>query len=84
MNCWEFKGCGRERGGHNEEAYGVCPAYPDNGRECARVAGTLCSGEVQGMFAQKLVACLRCDYYRSPHYERTFLPSSEAVTGRRE
>ena len=59
MNCWEFKKCGREKN---------CPAYPEHGTQCARVAGTLCGGKVQGIFALKLSSCLQCDFYQSPHY----------------
>ena len=72
MNCWEFKKCGRELGGVNVEKLGACPAYPDHGRHCARVAGTLCGGDIQGSFAQKLPNCMHCDFYKSPHYERDY------------
>jgi hypothetical protein len=69
MNCWEFKKCGREVGGVKAAELGVCPAYPDNGKLCARVAGTLCRGQVQGSFAVKLANCLKCEFYLSPHYQ---------------
>ena len=26
INCWEFKGCGRESRGNNVSSLGVCPA----------------------------------------------------------
>jgi hypothetical protein len=71
MNCWEFKKCGREKGGLNAKALGVCPAYPDKGRQCARVAGTLCGGTVQGSFASKLNNCMKCEFYTSDNYDRT-------------
>jgi hypothetical protein len=29
LNCWEFKKCGREPGGHKVEELGVCPATTD-------------------------------------------------------
>lgn len=70
MNCWEFKKCGREAGGSNSAEFGVCPAYPDKGQGCAKLAGTLCGGEVQGSFASKLVNCIQCDFYKSDHYQR--------------
>ncbi len=76
MNCWEFKRCGREEGGVNVHQLGVCPAYPDKGKACARVAGTLCGGKTQGYFAMKLASCMVCDYYKSMHYVGTFLPST--------
>lgn len=68
MNCWEFKKCGRETGGVKAEELGVCPAYPDNGKSCARVCGTLCGGQVQGTFATKLANCMLCEFYKSEHY----------------
>ena len=68
MNCWEFKQCGRQAGGARAAELGVCPAYPNDGRSCARVAGTLCGGQVQGSFAVKLASCMACEFYRSPHY----------------
>jgi len=74
LNCWEFKKCGRQRGGHNSETLGVCVATYDerlhgihgglnSGRACWMVAGTLCGGKVQGTFAQKMKNCLQCDFY---------------------
>ncbi len=68
MNCWEFKKCGREAGGTNSSLLGVCPAYPDHGQCCARVAGTLCGGTAQGTFATKLATCVDCDFFLSEHY----------------
>jgi len=47
-----------------------CPAYPDQGNHCARVAGTLCNDQVQGIFALKLINCMQCEFYRSPNYDR--------------
>ena len=79
MNCWEFKKCGRESGGAKAKELGVCSAFPSNGTCCARVAGTLCGGKVQGTFAMKLASCMTCDYYKSPHYDRTRQPTA-AVT----
>jgi hypothetical protein len=70
MNCWEFKKCGRENG--NDGELGACPAYPDGGMQCARIAGTFCGGEVQGTFAQKLASCMSCDFYNSVHYDMDY------------
>jgi len=70
MKCWEFKNCGREAGGVNAKELGVCPAYPDHGAHCARIAGTLCGGKVQGSFAMKLASCMKCDFFMSEDYER--------------
>ncbi len=70
MNCWEFKHCGREAGGARVRQLGQCPAYPSFGTTCARTAGTLCGGVVQGTFASKLANCLKCDFYLSEHYAK--------------
>lgn len=72
MDCWEFMKCGREEGGKKTGELGVCPAYPKHGKHCARVAGTFCGGKVQGIFAQKLLNCMKCDFYNSPHYDRKY------------
>jgi len=70
VNCWEFKQCGREKGGVNVDHQGCCPAYPDHGKRCAFVAGTFCGGERQGSFAKKLTSCLQCDFFQSVHYDK--------------
>ena len=69
MNCWEFKKCGREAGGSKAAELGVCPAYPDHGKTCARTTGTLCGGQVQGSFAMKLYR-MQCNFYQSEHYDK--------------
>jgi hypothetical protein len=69
MNCWEFKKCGREKSGHNSKSLGVCPAYPDHGNNCARVAGTLCGGKVQGTFAMKIPDCLQCEFFNRENHQ---------------
>ena len=74
VNCWEFKKCGREEGGSKSDEFGVCPAAIDanvngvnmglnGGRSCWVLAGTLCGGAVQGVFAEKLANCVSCDFY---------------------
>ena len=75
MNCWDFMKCGRQGGGERAGELGVCPAYPDHGKHCARLAGTLCGGAVQGVFATKLATCLKCDFYRSEHYDKDYTGS---------
>jgi methyl-accepting chemotaxis protein len=47
--CWEYIKCGFERN---------CPAYPDHGRDCWTVDGTLCRGEKQGTADQKKQDCI--------------------------
>ncbi len=76
MNCWEFKKCGRESGGSKADELGICPAAieikvnrvnggKNGGRACWVIAGTLCGGKVQGLFANKLANCLECDFYKN-------------------
>ncbi len=55
QTCWEFMKCGKER---------ECPAYPDKGFTCWNVPGTVCRGEIQGGYSDKIGECrTRCDYY---------------------
>lgn len=80
LNCWEFTNCGREPGGKKTQELGVCPASVEArlhgvhhgknaGRACWVVAGTLCSGEVQGTFGKKFKSCEQCDFYRKAKTE---------------
>jgi hypothetical protein len=73
LNCWEFKKCGKGLGGENAFQE-VCPAATNvlldgihegtnAGRACWTVSGTMCDGEVQGTFAQKLKNCGSCKFY---------------------
>ena len=75
MNCWAVKACGRQPGGENTEAHGVCPAALLNefdgvnrgeraGRFCWAVAGSLCGGQVQGTYAKKLMNCINCEFLK--------------------
>jgi hypothetical protein len=74
-NCWEFKKCGREKGGNKTQDLGVCPAASDTscdginngknaGRICWAIAGTFCDSKVQGDFAQKSVSCMSCEVFK--------------------
>lgn len=74
MNCWEFEECGREVNGKKSKELGVCPAATNSrlhevndginaGRSCWALAGTLCGGQIQGTYAQKLGSCLNCDFF---------------------
>ena len=69
-NCWEYTSCGRHEGGPRAKL-GICPAYPAGGRTCADLTGTVCSGRVHSSHAEKLLDCLRCDFYNSDHYDRS-------------
>jgi hypothetical protein len=72
MHCWEFKNCGRQPGGAKAKELGVCSVYPNHGRHCARITGTLCGGKVQGTFGAKVANCMQCDFYNSPHYDKSY------------
>ena len=76
LNCWDFKRCGRERGGARAAKLGVCPAAKDShftgmnrgtnaGRYCWRIAGTFCEGKTEGSFSQGLMSCSFCEFYQS-------------------
>ncbi len=80
MNCWEFRKCGRERGGTHSYELGVCPSWPKHGLECATISGTMCGGEVQGTAAQKLGNCEKCAFYQSEHYDGSCSCPSPADT----
>ena len=79
-NCWEVKNCGREPNGAKEIELGACNAATDSrldgihdgkngGRTCWVIAGTLCGGKVQGIFAAKLQNCLKCEFYNTVNNE---------------
>lgn len=76
VNCWEFRECGRQPGGAKALELGICPATSEakvdgvnggknGGRACWGIAGTLCGGKVQGTFAEKMVSCYSCEFYKS-------------------
>jgi methyl-accepting chemotaxis protein len=55
-NCWELVKCGREE---------MCPAYPHHGRECFAVTATMCRGEEQGSYQEKIQKCRdECKFYK--------------------
>ena len=75
LNCWEFKKCGREKGGSHTHELGICPAATseqlnglhggtNGGRVCWFVVGTFCNGDVQGTYAKKYKSCIYCDFYK--------------------
>jgi hypothetical protein len=74
-NCWEVKKCGREPGGERINEFGICPAAieekvtgindgKNGGRCCWGIAGTFCNEEIQGIFAKKMLDCVRCEFYQ--------------------
>ncbi len=88
-NCWEYTKCGRNLGGPNTEAFGICPAAittrlngihggKNAGRACWVVAGTFCGDVVEGTFARKHEDCADCDFYKLVKSEEnaSFIPAS--------
>ena len=88
-NCWEHFSCGREPDGNMVHELGVCPAAnfegahgflngKNGGRACAYVAGTFCSGTIQGTAREKEKNCIKCEFYnhlRGHHRDEMSLPS---------
>ena len=75
LNCWEFKGCGREYSSGWSGELGVCPATvastlngvhggSNAGRVCWVVAGTFCDCLIQGTFARGIDSCVQCDFFQ--------------------
>ncbi|MCK8058513.1 MULTISPECIES: two-CW domain-containing protein [unclassified Fusibacter] len=86
-NCWEYCKCGREPGGINKDALGVCPATTDEladgylggtngGRACVYITGTYCSGEIQEDYKRKVKNCKMCDFYHSLRHEHDIAMSA--------
>lgn len=74
LNCWEYMSCGRQPGGNKADELGICPVTVDaranrindginGGRACWAITGTLCGGEKQGNYTQKLRSCLQCNFF---------------------
>jgi len=70
LNCWEIKECGRD----DPNGRNPCPVVLSHnshgtnhgknaGRYCWRIAGTYCNEECQGLFADKVEDCSRCDVF---------------------
>lgn len=59
MNCWEKMWC-------SAEVRGKCRAYPDHGKDCWKVTGTMCGGGAikAKTITEKINYCRGCDYYR--------------------
>jgi len=88
-NCWEIKQCGRVPGELHAENLRVCPAAicrrldgvhggHNAGRACWAVSGTLCSGKVQGTFANKHKDCEQCEFFKQVKEEEG--PQFQAIT----
>jgi signal transduction histidine kinase len=58
--CWEIMRCGVDRTGNAAER---CPAFPNYGRICWSVAGTLSETKVHCPVAEKIGDCHKCTFY---------------------
>ena len=58
--CWEIMRCGVEK---SENAADRCPAFPNYGRICWSVAGTLSETKVHCAVAEKIGDCRKCTFY---------------------
>jgi signal transduction histidine kinase len=58
--CWEIMRCGVEK---SENATERCPAFPNYGRICWSVAGTLSETKVHCTVAEKIGDCRKCSFY---------------------
>lgn len=74
QNCWEFFNCGLQKSSQRSSDLHRCPAAIERrldgvhggknaGRACWAVSGTLCGGQLQGGYPEKLKSCTSCDFY---------------------
>jgi DNA-binding XRE family transcriptional regulator len=57
--CWEIQGC-------PPETKEKCPAWEfDSGHLCWFISGTICQGEVQGNWQDKMSICRKCKVFKS-------------------
>lgn len=58
MDCWSFMDC-------PEDVRFQCPAYPGNGRDCWKMANTMCGGGklVLTSLVEKVAFCRNCEFY---------------------
>jgi hypothetical protein len=78
LNCWQFKNCGRERGGLFAEQLGECPvatALKYDGQNGGQGAGRVCWLVGKGCSAGRSTrncqdhGCHTCDFYRRVLFE---------------
>lgn len=58
-HCWKKKSCEKRD----------CPAYGNEAVRCWLTAGTMCDGNVQGVFALKYRSCTECEVYQDAVYQ---------------
>jgi len=83
INCWEYKKCGREKGGSRARELGVCPASTETrldginggtnaGRACWVTSDAWCSGD-------GIKRCEQCDFYALVKRESSDFPQVNAL-----
>jgi len=81
LNCWDYQRCGREPEGERS-CDAVCPASTadslhganggtNGGRACWVVTGTLCDGQTQGSYEEKIHECRKCAFYNRVEVEQS-------------
>jgi len=86
LNCWQFKNCGREKGGLLASVVGECPVSSAfrldglnggiaGGRACWLVDKLSCPCSLAG--GHSLSSCHNCDFYR-----RVLFEEDSKVSGR--
>ena len=78
LNCWEYKNCGREKGGLMVGVLGECPVATamqhdgsNGGRAAGRVCWTVrnCSSRLARAGVGRLTDCHQCEFYRRVLHE---------------
>ena len=73
--------CGRNHGEGSDARKLACPTFSEErlngihggrnaGRACWVVSGTICAGEIQGLFVSKLGICVMCYFYKMVRLEK--------------
>jgi len=91
LNCWEYKKCGREKGGLMVDILGECPATSTmkyDGHNDGIAAGRACwmvnsGGQSFKTGVPRTNCCLNCEFYKRVVFEEeeniNFRFSTEAV-----
>jgi len=74
LNCWEYKNCGREKGGLLAELSGECPVSSTmkyDGQNGGKGAGRVCWMVPDSICAinNSRLSCCDCDFYNRVVYE---------------
>ncbi len=79
LNCWEFKNCGREKGGLLADTLGECPVATsmkhdgmNEGKAGGRVCWMVAAKDIGGRLpiSCRGGSCHQCDFYRRVNHEQ--------------